>query len=113
MASAQVVETSVNNNSPSQDSYHPDDLFQSRYAAPGFKPFSYEVFSFTSKVKFYGASFPGRKEGICSKSVRNVGTSSAVFPSTERTTRKLRIGRIRREFSCNCYAAKCNNRRKM
>ena len=31
MASAQVVETSVNNNSPSQDSYHPDDLFQSRY----------------------------------------------------------------------------------
>ena len=31
MASAQVVETSVTNNSPSQDSYHPDDLFQSRY----------------------------------------------------------------------------------
>ena len=28
MASAQVVETSVTNNSPSQDSYHPDDLFQ-------------------------------------------------------------------------------------
>ena len=40
-ASAQVVETSVTNNSPSQDSYHPDDLFQSRYATPGFKPFSY------------------------------------------------------------------------
>ena len=31
MASAQVVETSVTNNSPSQDSSHPDDLFQSRY----------------------------------------------------------------------------------
>ena len=31
MASAQVVETSVTNNSPSQDSYHPDDLFQSKY----------------------------------------------------------------------------------
>ena len=31
MASAQVVETSVTNNSPSQDSYHPDDLFQSRW----------------------------------------------------------------------------------
>ena len=31
MASAQVVETSVNNNSPSQDSNHLDDLFQSRY----------------------------------------------------------------------------------
>ena len=43
MASAQVVETSVTNNSPSQDSYHPDDLFQSRYATPGFKPFSYQT----------------------------------------------------------------------
>ena len=31
MASAQVVETSVTNNSPSQDCYHPDDLFQLRY----------------------------------------------------------------------------------
>ena len=41
MASAQVVETLVNNNSPSQDSNHPDDLFQSRYVTPGFKPFSY------------------------------------------------------------------------
>ena len=40
MASAQVVETSVPNNSPSQDSNHPDDLFQSRYVTPGFKPFS-------------------------------------------------------------------------
>ena len=30
MASAQDVETSVNNNSPSRDSNHPDDLFQSR-----------------------------------------------------------------------------------
>ena len=29
-----------------------------------------EVFSFTSEVKFYGASFSGRKEGICSTSVR-------------------------------------------
>ena len=29
MASVQVVETSVTNNSPSQDSNHPDDLFQS------------------------------------------------------------------------------------
>ena len=41
MASAQVVETSVTNNSPSQDSCHPDDFFQSRYATLGFKPFSY------------------------------------------------------------------------
>ena len=30
MASAWVVETSVANNSPSQDSNHPDDHFQSR-----------------------------------------------------------------------------------
>ena len=29
MASAEVVETSVTNNNPSQDSNHPDDLFQS------------------------------------------------------------------------------------
>ena len=29
------------NNSPSQDSNHPDDLFQSRHVSPGFKPFSY------------------------------------------------------------------------
>ena len=41
MASAQIVEMSVTNNSPSQDSNHLDDLFQSRYVTPGFKPFSY------------------------------------------------------------------------
>ncbi|XP_074617180.1 uncharacterized protein LOC141876458 [Acropora palmata] len=41
MASAQVVEMSVANNSPSQDSSHSDDLFQSRYVTPGFKPCSY------------------------------------------------------------------------
>ena len=40
MALAQVVETSVTNNSPSQDSNHPDDLLQSKYDIPGFKPFS-------------------------------------------------------------------------
>ena len=31
MTSAQVVETSDAKNSPSQDSNHPDDLFQARY----------------------------------------------------------------------------------
>ena len=41
MASAQVVEMSVTSNSPSQDSNHPDDLFQSRYVTPGSKPFFY------------------------------------------------------------------------
>ena len=40
IASAYVVKTSVANNSPSQDSNHSDDLFQSRYVTPGFKPFS-------------------------------------------------------------------------
>ena len=43
MASVQVVETSVTNNSPSQDSNPPDDLFQSRYVSPGLTPFSYLV----------------------------------------------------------------------
>ena len=45
-----------------------------------------EVFSITGEVRFYGARFPSRKEGICSKSVRNVGTSSTVFATTERTS---------------------------
>ena len=36
----QNVETLVANNSPSQDFSHPDDLFQSRYVTPRFKPFS-------------------------------------------------------------------------
>ena len=57
MAAAQVVETSVTNNSPSQDSYHPDDLFQSRYATPGFKPFSYlivnSICTFQSSSKLF------------------------------------------------------------
>lgn len=39
MASAQVVETSVTNNSLSQDSNYPNDLFHSRYVSPGFKRF--------------------------------------------------------------------------
>jgi len=43
----------------------------------------------------------GRKEGTCSKSVRNVGTSSTVFATTERARGKLGIGRIGRDFSCN------------
>ena len=36
MASTQVVELSVANNSPSQDSSCPDDFFQSRHVTPGF-----------------------------------------------------------------------------
>ena len=60
-----------------------------------------EVFSVTGQVGFYGARFPGRKEGTCSKSVRNVGTSRTVFATAERTRRELGIRRIRRELSCN------------
>ena len=41
MASALVVEVSVANESPSQDSSHPNDHFsESRYVTPGFKGFS-------------------------------------------------------------------------
>ena len=40
MAAAQGVDTSVANNSPSQDSSHPDDHFQPTYVTPGFKQFS-------------------------------------------------------------------------
>ena len=41
------------------------------------------------------------KKGICSESVRNVGTSGAVFATAEGTRRKLGVGRIRGEFSCD------------
>ena len=51
MASARVVETSITNNSPSQDSNYPDDLFQSRCVTPGFKPFSYSSFCLIYYVK--------------------------------------------------------------
>ena len=55
MASAQVVETSVTNNSPSQDSNHPDDLFQSRYITPGFKPCSNLLMITTEGFAGFGA----------------------------------------------------------
>ena len=49
----QVVETSVTNNSPSQESSHPDALFQARYVTPAFKPFSYLLFiQFSNPVYF-------------------------------------------------------------
>ena len=61
MASAQVVETSVTNNSPSKDSNHPDDLCQSRYVTPRFKPFSsyyyYFFASFCFKIMFTKSGF--------------------------------------------------------
>ena len=54
-----------------------------------------------SQVIFYGASLTGGREGICGESVRNVGTSRIVFATKEGTRRKLGIGRIRGEFSCD------------
>ena len=44
--------------------------------------------------------FTSGKKCICSESVRNVGTSGAVFATTEGTRRKLGVGRIRGEFNC-------------
>ena len=44
MASVQVVETSVANSRPFQDSIHPGDNFQSRHVTAGFKPVSYLLF---------------------------------------------------------------------
>ena len=41
LVASQIAETSVAKNSSSQDPNHQDDLFQLRYVAPGFKPFSY------------------------------------------------------------------------
>ena len=58
-----------------------------------------EVFNVTGQVKFYGVRFPGRKTGICCKSVRNAGTKYiAISKTPERTRssrRELRIGKIR------------------
>ena len=47
MASVQVVETSVANNNPSQDSSHPDDLFQSQRIRT-----TYHGFNFLLRLHF-------------------------------------------------------------
>ena len=60
-----------------------------------------EEFSVTGHVRFYGARFAGGKKGICSESMRNVGTSNAFFATTEGTRRKLRVGRIRGDLCCD------------
>ena len=60
-----------------------------------------EVFCVAGQVRFYGERFTSGKEGICSESVRDVGTSGAVFATTEGTRRKLGVGRIRGEYSCD------------
>ena len=58
-----------------------------------------EVFCVAGQVRFYGERFTSGKEGICSESVRNVGTSGAIFATTEETRRKLGVSRIRGEPS--------------
>ena len=60
-----------------------------------------EVFCVAGQVRFYEERFTCGKEGICSESVRNVGTSGAVFATTEGTRRNLGVGRIRGELSCD------------
>ena len=45
------------------------------------------------RLDFRGA-FHQWKKGICSESVRNVGTSGAVFATTEGTRRKLRLAEL-------------------
>ena len=51
-----------------------------------------------ARLEFMRVS-PVEKKDICSGFVRNVGTSSRVFATTEGTRRKLGIGRIWGEFS--------------
>ena len=53
MASTQVVETSVAKDSPSQDSSHPVDHFQSRYVTPDLKPFSYLLVLFSLSFPYF------------------------------------------------------------
>ena len=60
-----------------------------------------EVLSVTGPAEFYGACLTSCKEGICSETVRNVGTGSTVFATTKGTSRKLGIVRIGGDFSCN------------
>ena len=84
MASAQVVETSVANNSTSQDSNHPDDLFQSRYLTPGFKPFSY-LLLYTYLLLYKGI-------------LLTQGSTSTVFSSRDRAQFVKYMNSIR---SCN------------
>ena len=43
----------IANNSPSQAFNHPDDLSQSRYVTPGFKPFSYVLLSYLVEKIFW------------------------------------------------------------
>ena len=58
--------------------------------------------SLTGQVRFDVSRFSNREQGIGSKSVTNIGTSSAVISTTERTGREVGrgISRIRRKSGC-------------
>ena len=74
MASAQNVETSVANNSPSQDQSHPDDLFQSRYltvCCPISGHFDVTILYFVIKTK--------QIRTICSEDLSTSPLSSVLF----------------------------------
>ena len=79
MASARNVETSVANNSPSQDLSHPDDLFQSRYITavalfPGhfyFRTVDVTILYFVIKTK--------QIRTICSEDLSTSLLSSVLF----------------------------------
>ena len=95
MASAQVVETSVTNNSPSQDSNHRNDLFQSRYVTPGFKPFSY----IQDLILNLHEKMPnGREITRFLIDLTYIDTSSEltnIFSCTSAKSRHLHFGRLR------------------
>ena len=65
----QVVEMSVANNGSFQDSNHPDDLFQSRYVTPGFKPFSYKLLPLTEENAIFFRRFLGFLAMVFSPSI--------------------------------------------
>ena len=75
MASAQVVETSVANNSSSQDSNHPDDLSQSRYI------------DFVDERDFKEVSVVGKRKSKKNRALGFVLTVVSVESSSEDASR--------------------------
>ena len=57
------------------------------------------------RLDLIGCVSPVEKKGITSKPVRKVGTSSAIFSTTERARGKYEMGiGIRKEFGCKTHA---------
>ena len=101
MASAQVVETSVTNNSPSQDSNHPDDLFQSRYSVSTFKfkcsvvdgcSYFYSsagILDSSGHIETQWICLPGKTKAHCSKESTGPIVSSRVSEPNRLHAKKL------------------------